>query len=334
MKVSFSVSNLNELFAEVSQQTGSAIIAEKYEQILKFPPLIADGWMRKIQLRPGLELIVQNLKFEDNFILEAEYNELNIAFGIGFCLTGSAVGKLYGVEEEFSLAAGQGSLGFALKQKGSMEFRGKQRITVVDLIMEPMMLSNFIDSQQIHIPNQLKQIINGKFNSFYAQNFEMTSAMKMAVQQILNCPYQGLTKQLYLESKGLEILAYYNDLLLQNPTSSGQLISLKPDDISRIYYAKEILFKNFQNPPSLIELSKLVGLNDYKLKAGFREYFGNTVFGCLHDYRMEEAKKLLETKKLNIKHIARSVGYASETSFSSAFRKKFGVSPSVYRACS
>ena len=49
---------------------------------------------------------------------------------------------------------------------------------------------------------------------------------------------------------------------------------------------------------------------------------------------MEEAKKLLETKKINIKQVARSVGYASETSFSSAFRKKFGVSPSVYRACS
>lgn len=333
MKVSFSVSDLNELFAELSQQTGSAIIADKYEQVLKFPSVIADGWMRKVQLRSGLELMVQDLKFKDNFILETEYNELNIAFGIGFCLTGSALGKIYGVDEEFYLAANQGSLGFALKQKGNMEFQGKQRITVVDLIMEPMMFSTFIDSQSMHIPTEFQQIINGKYHSFYIQNFQMTSGMKMAAQQILNCPYHGLTRQLYLESKGIEILAYYNELLLQQPTSSRQVINLKPDDISRIYYAKEILFKNFKNPPSLIELAKLVGLNDYKLKAGFRQYFGNTVFGCLHDYRMEEAKKLLETKKLNINQVARSVGYASETSFSSAFRKKFGVSPSVYRAC-
>ena len=72
MKVSFSVSDLNELFAEVSQQTDSAIITEKYEQVLKFPSLIADGWMRKIQLRQGLELMVHDLKFLENFILEAE----------------------------------------------------------------------------------------------------------------------------------------------------------------------------------------------------------------------------------------------------------------------
>ena len=334
MKVSFSVSDLNELFAEVSQQTGSTIIAGKYEQVLKFPSLIADGWMRKIQLRPGLELMVHDLQFQDNFILEAEYNELNIAFGIGFCLTGSARGKLYGVEEEFYLNSGEGSLGFALQQKGNMEFQARQRITVVDLIMEPMMLNNFIDSEEMHIPIQLQQIINGNFNSFYTQNFEMTSVMKMAVQQIFNCPYQGLTRRLYLESKGIEIIAYYNELLLQQTGSSRQRINLKSDEINRIYYAKEVLLKNLKNPPSLINLAKLVGLNDYKLKVGFRHCFGNTVFGCLHDYRMEEAKKLLKTKKINIKQVARSVGYASETSFSSAFRKKFGVSPSVYRACS
>ncbi|MEM7714347.1 MAG: hypothetical protein AAF349_12375, partial [Cyanobacteria bacterium P01_A01_bin.68] len=249
MKVSFSVSDLNELFAEVSQQTDSAIIAGKYEQVLKFPSLIADGWMRKIQLRPGLELMVHDLQFQENFILEAEYNELNIAFGIGFCLTGSARGKLYGVEEEFYLNSGEGSLGFALQQKGNMEFQARQRITVVDLIMEPMMLNNFIDSEEMHIPIQLQQIINGNFNSFYTQNFEMTSVMKMAVQQIFNCPYQGLTRRLYLESKGIEIIAYYNELLLQQTGSSRQRINLKSDEINRIYYAKEILFKNFKNPP-------------------------------------------------------------------------------------
>ncbi|BAY81680.1 transcriptional regulatory protein AraC family [Calothrix parasitica NIES-267] len=332
MKVSFSISDLNELFAEVSQQTDSAIITHEHEQAIKFPSLICNGWMRKFQLRPGLELIVQDLKFQDNFILEAEYNELNIAFGISFCLNGSTQGKVYGTEEEYNLASGQGNLGFALKHKGTMEYQVGQQVTVVSLIMEPRMFDSFIDSQITHIPNQLQQIINGKNSCFYVQHFKMTSAMKIAAQQIINCPYQGLTEKLYLEAKGIEILAYYTEKLLDLPNDSQQIINLKSDDINRIYYAKEILFKNFQNPPSLINLAKLVGLNDYKLKVGFRYCFGNTVFGCLHDYRMEEAKKLLKTKKLNINQVARCIGYASVTSFSSAFRKKFGVSPSVYRA--
>ena len=334
MKVSFSISDLNELFTEMSQQTGSAIINSKYEQAIKFPSLIGDGWIRRVQLRPGIELIIENLKLRDNLILEAEYNEANIAFGISFCLTGNARGKVYGMEEEFNIAPGQGSLGFALKRQGSMEYQLGQRVRVISLVMEPMIFNTFIDAQVMYIPTQLEQIINGKYNSFYLQNFHMNSAMRMVAQQIINCPYQGLTRRLYLESKGIEILAYYTELLSQQPVSYQKEISLKPDEINRIYYAKEILFKNFQNPPSLIDLAKLVGLNDYKLKVGFRHCFGNTVFGCLHEYRMEEAKKLLETKKLNINQVAHSVGYASETSFSSAFRKKFGVSPSIYRACS
>ena len=334
MKVSFSISDLNELFAEISQQTGSVIINSKYEQVLKFPSFIGDGWMGRVQLRPGIELIIENLKLRDNLILEAEYNEANVAFGIGFCLAGNAIGKLYGIDEEFYVTSGQGSLVFALKQQGSMKYQLGQRITVASLIIEPMMFNTFIDTQLMYIPTELKQIINGDYSSFYIQNFQMTSVMKMAAQQIINCPYQGLTRRLYLEGKGIEILAYYTELLSKQPVSSQQVINLKPDEINRIYYAKEILFKNFQNPPSLIDLAKLVGLNDYKLKVGFRHCFGNTVFGCLHDYRMEEAKKLLETKKLNINQVAHSVGYASENSFSSAFRKKFGVSPSTYRACS
>ena len=333
MKVSFSISDLKELFAEISQQTGSTIITDKYEQVLKFPSFIGDGWMGRVQLRPGLELMIENLKLQDNLILEAEYNELSIALGISFCLTGNARGKIYGIEEEFNIASGQGSLGFALEQQGSMEYQLGQQLAVVGLVMEPMIFKTFIDSQVMYVPTQLEQIINGKYNSFYVQNFQMTSVMKMAAQQIINCPYQGLTRRLYLESKGIEILAYYTEILSQQPASSQQAINLKSDEINRIYYAKEILLQNFQNPPSLIDLAKLVGLNDYKLKVGFRHCFGNTVFGCLHDYRMEEAKKLLETKKLNVNQVAHSVGYASETSFSSAFRKKFGVSPSIYRAC-
>ncbi|NJM23598.1 MAG: hypothetical protein HC907_35750 [Richelia sp. SM1_7_0] len=229
--------------------------------------------MQRVQLRPGIELIVNNLKFHNDFILEAEYKDASSAFGISFCLAGSSRGKVNGIEEEFNLTSGQGSVGFALERKGIMEYKAGQRVTVVTLVMAPMMFNNFIDSQVTKIPQQLQKIIDGKCNSFYTQNFEMTSVMKMAAQQILNCPYQGLTKQLYLESKGIEIIAYYTDLLSQNIEPSPQLIPLKADDITRIYHAKEILSQQMKNPPSLVDLAKIVGLNDYKLKLGFSSLF-------------------------------------------------------------
>lgn len=51
---------------------------------------------------------------------------------------------------------------------------------------------------------------------------------------------------------------------------SDRAKQLKAEDVERIYYAKEVLLTRLDNPPSLIELARLTGINDCKLKAGVR----------------------------------------------------------------
>jgi AraC family transcriptional regulator, transcriptional activator of the genes for pyochelin and ferripyochelin receptors len=91
------------------------------------------------------------------------------------------------------------------------------------------------------------------------------------------------------------------------------------------------LLQDLENPPSLLELAKLVGLNDYKLKSGFRHVFGTTVFGYLHQQRMQQAYRLLTTSDLTVTEVANQVGYTSLSAFSTAFKKFFGISPSRCR---
>ena len=115
----------------------------------------------------------------------------------------------------------------------------------------------------------------------------------------------------------------------------GQALSsmtLKPDDIERIHEARDILVRQMEHPPSLLELARLVGLNDYTLKRGFREVFDTTAFGYLHDYRLEKARQLLQERRLNVSEVARAVGFGSSSYLSRAFRKKHGVSPKQYQA--
>jgi AraC-like DNA-binding protein len=84
---------------------------------------------------------------------------------------------------------------------------------------------------------------------------------------------------------------------------------------------------NLETPPTLSELARIVGINEYKLKRGFKETFGNTVFGYLGDARLEMAKNdLLENKK-SVSDISAELGYSSVQHFSNAFKKKFGLSP-------
>ena len=106
---------------------------------------------------------------------------------------------------------------------------------------------------------------------------------------------------------------------------------LQPDQLNRVYYAQEILLKSLSNPPSLMELARQVGMCDYNLKRGFKEAFGTTVFGYLRDRRLEKAQQLLLEQEMTVASVAQTVGYDSHASFTTAFKRKFGVSPKAYQ---
>ena len=79
-----------------------------------------------------------------------------------------------------------------------------------------------------------------------------------------------------------------------------------------------------------MQLSRMVGLNDCTLKKGFREVFDTTAFGYLYNYRLETARNLLETRNAKVTDVVRMVGFKDRSYFAAAFRKKFGVNPSIY----
>jgi AraC-like DNA-binding protein len=135
-----------------------------------------------------------------------------------------------------------------------------------------------------------------------------------------------------LESKALELLALTFAQVGLEDNHSPARPRLRPDDIERIHHARDILVDKMDEPPSLLALARHVGLNDFKLKVGFRQVFGTTAFGYLHDQRMERARRMLEERRFNVTEVACTVGYANPSHFSAAFKRKFGVNPSVYSA--
>ncbi|EPB65868.1 hypothetical protein ANCCEY_15057 [Ancylostoma ceylanicum] len=68
---------------------------------------------------------------------------------------------------------------------------------------------------------------------------------------------------------------------------------IKEYDVEKIHQAKLIVDTDISSSVSLIELAHMVGLNDFKLKKGFKEIYGTTVYNYLYELRMQEAKKRL-----------------------------------------
>jgi len=150
---------------------------------------------------------------------------------------------------------------------------------------------------------------------------------QIIANDIYNAKYTGALNNIFLESKVLEI--FFNEF-----QELGELESL-PDakvkfssyDKEAIYHAKDILLNNIQNPPTLFELSKLVKLNEFKLKIGFNKFLKTSPYKLLGEYRMEKAKELLENSDMNVTEISHAVGYKYIHNFSKVFSKKYGVRP-------
>ena len=82
--------------------------------------------------------------------------------------------------------------------------------------------------------------------------------------------------------------------------------------------------------PTLQELATICNISVRQLTRGFRASRGCSIGDHITRSQMETAKQLLTTED-SIKAIARAMGFASASSFSYAFRRGAGVSPSQFR---
>ncbi|WP_187774784.1 helix-turn-helix transcriptional regulator [Pedobacter sp. BS3] len=154
-----------------------------------------------------------------------------------------------------------------------------------------------------------------------ADSGPVTSRSREIIHAILNAGQQASARRIFLEAKVLELLS------LQLGRLEAEQRVTDADDVEKLYLAKSIIEQNIQSPCSLIELARKSGLNDFKLKKGFKSVFGNTVFGYLFELRMEKAYALLQQGK-TVGEVAEAVGYKNQHHFTAAFKKKFNMLPS------
>lgn len=306
--------------------------AEGFDRVEKMTTPVAKEQTWEAELYPGFRLQIVEDEYYETIASEADHD--------GFY---SLVSKFYlsghqnvftkdapGIPHQYQEVAGQNYLFFLPDIQEIEQFTAGQRLSLVRLEVELDCLRS-LGSDPSTLPQPLASLFSDDSNGRFHQSLgAITPAMMLVLQQLIGCPYQGLTKRVYLQSKALELLAlqFHQWSEASQPPSR---CSLRRGDIDRIYHAKEILLQNLNNPPSLLELARQVGLNDYKLKQGFRQVFGTTVFGYLKIYRMKQAKQLLAQPELSVAGVAQLVGYASQSRFCEAFKQQFGMSPRDYR---
>ncbi|MCE7064726.1 helix-turn-helix transcriptional regulator [Dyadobacter sp. CY326] len=150
--------------------------------------------------------------------------------------------------------------------------------------------------------------------------------IQQVIQQIIHCKYADDLKKLFLLSKSIELLVLCADAVSVSQDKKEIYIK-NATDKEKIIAVRDLIHERVHCPPNLTEIAQSVGLNEYKLKRGFKETFNNTVFGYLTDQRLALARQYLLDTEQTAAEIATTLGYATPQHFNNAFKKKFGVTP-------
>lgn len=325
MTISISESAHDELFDEMSavEATRHPDPLDEQDFLGSFPPELGKGIWRTITLRDGLEVNLGNLQLHDRYLsTQREFEEDRLELHLHLSGVHECGGDL--------IAAGQyGLYGTGLSPWMKQDFSDQQDFWEVLVYVPAKVFRSFIGNSNGELPAALQPWIRPVEQPAYRRFGTVTPAMQLAARQMLRCGFRGVAKRMFLEGKALELLALVAEVEIERHGSDRPWV--QTDLVDRIHDARGILRQRIDNPPNLGELSRLVGLNECTLKQGFRQVFGTTVFGYLHDYRLEQAQELLMGGEMKISEVAEAIGFGDRSYFAAAFRKKFGYNPSALK---
>ena len=260
-------------------------------------------------------------KTTQNFEREINSNFIQIHF----CLRGSS-----------KFLFNEGSYAFDVLDNRSILLYNPQRILPINLEIQPKttLVSLLISIEKFHSlfskeSGYIPFLSDENSNKKYYDDSEIKPTVAIVLHQIINSNINSSIKDLYVKGKVYELLSLH---FQQEENTEGEYCPFLVDEqnVLKIRKAKEIIISRMSEPPSLQELATEIGLNLKKLKEGFKQIYGDTVYSFLFDYKMEHARKLLETNKYNVNEVGLQVGYSTSSHFIAAFKKKFGTTPKKY----
>jgi len=309
--------HIHGYFDGLSTLYGSETGKEGEQQIF-LSPQMGNGRIARMKIKPEVEVVISDLTLEEDWNLTIQEEKV---FEITYCFSGNTDSFLKG--NRFTTQVQSGSAYVVEDSEIHLWMRPKQRYQSLEIRMSPEQVLAYFEDDDENVESWLK------YQSGWISPIEDSLALKRAVYELVRSPYRGSLKRLHVESKIMEVMLLVFDKYMRKQNSLPSSC-LKKHDIEKLHAAKEIIVDRLENPLSLKELARESELNETKLKKGFKELFGMTVFEFVRDQRLEKGVFLLLTEQLNVGETAAAVGYNNPSNFSAAFYKKYGCNPIQY----
>lgn len=276
------------------------------------------------------------IKIEDDFILIRFQNDENEAFHVEKQINQGLIQFHFGIKGKAKFVFNQGNYNLDLREEKALLLYNPQKELPLNLVLEPQtwVISVIISIKKFHAlfsaeANYIPFLSGENQDKKYYNESDISPSMAIVLSQLFHYNLHPNIKNLYYKGKGYELLSLYFNRS-EDPNAEQCPFLIDEENVMKIKKAKEIVIANMAEPPGLQELADKVGLNLKKLKMGFKQIYGDTVYGFLFDYKMDYARKLLDSGSYNVNEVGLKIGYSTGSHFIAAFKKKFATTPKKY----
>jgi AraC-like DNA-binding protein len=276
------------------------------------------------------------IKIEEDFTLLRFQNDGITPFNSHHEVSNGLIQFHFGLKGKAKFLFNQGSYTLEMNEEKSYLFYNPQKELPLNLELAPntWVITILISIQKFHglFSNEASHIpflSNENKDKKYYKEGDISPSMAIVLTQLFHYNLNPSIKNLYYKGKGYELLSLYFNRS-EDPNAEQCPFLIDEDNVMKIKKAKEIIIANMAEPPGLQELADTIGLNLKKLKMGFKQIYGDTVYGFLFDYKMDYARQLLESGSYNVNEVGLKIGYSTGSHFIAAFKKKFGTTPKKY----
>ncbi|WP_339713714.1 AraC family transcriptional regulator [uncultured Kriegella sp.] len=286
----------------------------------------AQGWYK--------ELIFENFKVGFGFLNAKRQSIINFNFKgqtieMIFVLKGSFVIDILDAEHTYNFEPNKHNILFYTNSSGrTILERGDVYIFLVNL--SPHFFGQFLPNENEFI-DFVALMQKSRMGQFQKYNCPITPKLGFLIHEIIDSNWQGHYRKMHINARVLELLLLQLDQFKSDAETKIRK-GLTKNEEEKIYRAQEYILKHYKRPLTLQSLSQKVGTNEFTLKKGFKSIFGTTVFRYITDLKMDRAKNLLIERQLTVGQVSEIVGYKNPQHFSTAFKKKYGITPGKMRS--
>ena len=280
--------------------------------------------------------ITEETKVEDGFYIFKFQNENSDKQIIEREVDVSFIQFHFNVKGENKFLFNEGRYELPLAEEKSLILYNPQRNLPLNLVLGPKswLISLVISIKKFHAlfseeANYISFLSTENKDKKYYKDSPISPSMAIVLNQVMNFNLTPTIKSLYFKAKAYELLSLYFNRAEDANVEQCPFLS-DEENILKIRRAKDIVIARMAEPPSLQELSDEINLSLKKLKEGFKQIYGDSVYSFLFDYKMEYARKLLDSGEYNVNEVGLKVGYSTASHFIAAFKKKFGITPKKY----